>query len=66
MKNENDPKSEDSILADANSAAGAVAKNRFSRTECVLIQQLYIHGTSKSQASTNTGLFMDVLEQKPY
>lgn len=34
------------ILAEANSAAGAEAKNRFSRTECVLIQQLYNHGTS--------------------
>lgn len=42
-----DPKCEDSILAEANSAAGAEAKNRFSGTECVLIQQLYNHGTWK-------------------
>ena len=45
MRKENDPKCEDSRVAEANSAAGAEAKNRFSGTECVLIQQLNNHGT---------------------
>lgn len=35
METENEPKCEDSFLAEANNAAGAEAKNRFSRTECL-------------------------------
>lgn len=45
MKNENDLKCWDSVLAEATNAAGGEAKNRFSRTDCVLNQQLYNHET---------------------
>lgn len=38
--NEYASKSEDSIQSETDNAAGAEAKNRFSRTECILIQQL--------------------------
>lgn len=34
-ENENDPKCEDNISAEANSAVGAEAKYRFSRTQCL-------------------------------
>lgn len=34
METENEPTCEDSLVAEADNAAGAEAKNRFSRTEC--------------------------------
>lgn len=57
-------KCEDTLPAEANTAAGAEAKNRFSRTENVLIQQLYNQGTWKNPRPAQPWLYMKMMQQQ--
>lgn len=65
METENEPKCEESCLAEAkNNAAGAEAKNRFSRTECLDSAALKPWDL-KSPNQALTQLFIDTMKQRP-